>query len=129
MCLAGGFAFGHANLGRAARAHIAGGQIQHAGAIARLGHADQRAAAGLLHVVGVRGDGQYVEAHARAASFFRNSSRSTLYLKAFNLINSDHRHFVIVAAAEFRVEIDIEFLVVEIGAAAGFGEHFLGFVA
>src|SRR5437763_1088900 len=70
-------------LGRSARAHIARGQVQHASAIAHLGHLDERAAAGLLHVVGMRRDRQYVHAHARAASFFRNSRISTLHLNAF----------------------------------------------
>ena len=54
------FGFRHALLGRAARAHVAGRQIQHAGAVAPLRHADQRAAAGLLDIVGMRRDGQNV---------------------------------------------------------------------
>ena len=122
-------AFGHADFRRSARAHVAGRQIQHAGAVAGFGHADQRAAAGLFHVVGVGGDGQYVEAHTRAASFLRNSSRVHFVLEGFHVVDGDYRHFVIVAAAEFRVEVDIEFLVIEIGAAAGFGQHALGLVA
>ena len=64
----GGFGFGDALLGRAARAHVAGRQVQRAGAVAHLGHADERPAAGLLDIVGVGGDRQDVEAHGRAAS-------------------------------------------------------------
>ena len=47
--------------GGAARAHFALRQIENAGALAALGHLQQRAAAGLLHVVAVRGNGQNVE--------------------------------------------------------------------
>ena len=79
--LAGRLRFCHALLGRAARAHVAGRQVEHAGAVSHLGHADQGAAAGLLHIVGMRRDRQNVQAHARAASLLRNSFISTLYLK------------------------------------------------
>ncbi len=57
----GGVRFLQTNLGRSAAAHVAGRKIQHAGAIALLGHADQRAAAGLLHIIGVSGDGENIE--------------------------------------------------------------------
>ena len=55
------FRFFQTDLGRSAAAHVAGGEIQHAGAIALLGHADQGAAASLLDIVRVRGDGENVE--------------------------------------------------------------------
>ena len=69
--LGGDLGFGDALFGRAARAHVAGGEIEHAGAVARFGHADEGAAAGLLHVVGVGGDGQDVQVHTLASSFLR----------------------------------------------------------
>ena len=103
MCLPATSALRDALLGRAARAHVAGGQVEHAGAVARLRHADQRAAAGLLDIVGMRRDRENVEAHARAASLFRNSFISTLYLKAFAPIDRDHRHFVIVESQQLGV--------------------------
>ena len=68
---------------RTARPHIAGRQIQHARAISHIGHSQQSPAAGLLHIIRMRSNRQHIQAHARAASFFRSSSISTLYLKAF----------------------------------------------
>ena len=52
----GGFAF--AFFRRAARAHFAPGEIENPGAMPARGHLQQRAAAGLLRVVAVGGNGQ-----------------------------------------------------------------------
>jgi len=55
--------FFRAGFGGAARAHLAGGEIQDAGLVALLSHFDQRAPAGEFDVVGMRGDGENVEFH------------------------------------------------------------------
>ena len=48
-------------LGGAARSHLALGEVEDAGAMAVLGHLEEGAAAGLLHVVAVGGDGEDIE--------------------------------------------------------------------
>src|SRR5713226_1051411 len=53
--------FAGAVVGRAARTHLALGQVKDAGAVSELGHLEQRAAAGLLYIVAVSGDGQDIE--------------------------------------------------------------------
>src|SRR5580692_4278938 len=78
----GHFGFGHPLFRSAARAHLAGRQVERSGSVAHLCHADQGAAASLLDIVRMGGDCQNIEAHARAASFLRKSSMDTLYLKA-----------------------------------------------
>ncbi len=50
-------------LGSAARAQLALGEVEDAGAMAALRHLEQGAAAGLLHVVTVSGDGEDVQVH------------------------------------------------------------------
>src|SRR5258706_11561846 len=77
------FGLGYSLLRRAARAHIAGSEVEHPGAVSHLRHPDERAAAGLLDIVRMRGQGQHVEAHERASSFRSSSSTVTRYLKAF----------------------------------------------
>ena len=47
-----------AQLGRAARAHLALREVEDGGALSQLGRLDQRAAAGELDVVTMRGDGE-----------------------------------------------------------------------
>ena len=49
------------DLRRAARAHLAGGQVKNAGLVTELGHRQQRAATGELHVVGMGCNGQEIE--------------------------------------------------------------------
>jgi hypothetical protein len=51
--LAGRLRFFEPQLGRSARPHVPGSQIEHAGAIAHLGELQQRAAAGLFDIVRV----------------------------------------------------------------------------
>ena len=59
----GGGGFAAASFLGAARAHLAFGEIEDAGATAEAARFDQRAAAGELDVVRMRGDGQQVELH------------------------------------------------------------------
>jgi hypothetical protein len=49
--------------GRAAGAHFALREVENAGAVAALGHLEQRAAAGLLYIIAMRGEGENVERH------------------------------------------------------------------
>src|ERR1700682_95341 len=53
--------FTGAIVGSAARAHLAWGQVEHAGAVSKLSHLEQRATTGLLHVVAVSGDGEDIK--------------------------------------------------------------------
>ena len=55
------FRFFDAEFGCAAAAHIACGEIKNTGAIAHFDHADECAATGLFHIVGMGGDGEDVE--------------------------------------------------------------------
>src|SRR6185312_8520634 len=52
--------FAGAVVGGAARAHLAAGEVEDGGAMPLLHRFEKRAAAGLLDVVAVRGDGEYV---------------------------------------------------------------------
>src|SRR5208283_3846774 len=54
-------------------AHLSLGQIEDGGASTALGHLEQSGAAGLLHVVTMRGDGENVE-----VSGFRHGSQSRI---------------------------------------------------
>ena len=58
--------FAFADLGRAARAHLAGREVDDADALAALGVRDQRAAADEFDVIAVRTDGQQVEGRAHS---------------------------------------------------------------
>src|SRR5579871_2901641 len=64
---ASNFRLGHALFGRASRAHIAGCEIQYARAVAHFSHAQQSAAASLLHIIRVGGDGEDVQVHGNLA--------------------------------------------------------------
>jgi hypothetical protein len=55
-----------AAFGSAAAAHVSRGQIENSGAVAGKGHPQQRAAAGLLDVIRMRGQRQDVERSADA---------------------------------------------------------------
>src|SRR5438874_5968181 len=46
---------------RSAGSHFAACEVQNAGATTKVGHLEQRSAAGLLHVITMRGNGKYVE--------------------------------------------------------------------
>src|SRR5437588_8021085 len=74
----GGIGLASAISGAAARAHFALRQIEDAGAMASLRHLEQRAAAGLLHIVAVRGDGQNIE---RDAHFFLSTRKCARSLR------------------------------------------------
>ena len=50
-------------VGAAARARLAGREVQDAGAVARVHRLEQRAGAGELDVVAVGGDGQQIDGH------------------------------------------------------------------
>src|SRR5439155_22651652 len=74
------FGFAGAVLDCAARAHLALGEIENAGAVAALRHLEQRAAASLLYVVAMRGDGEDVEGrgkHGGRESIASSLPRST----------------------------------------------------
>ena len=76
--------------GTAARAHFALRQIEDAGAMASLRHLEQRAAAGLLHIVAVRGDGQNIE---RGAHFFLSTRKCARSLRVWaRAPNESRRH-------------------------------------
>ena len=53
--------FRHADLGRSAGPHIAGGQVDDAGPVSGFRHPQQRAAAGLFHIVRMSGYGEQIE--------------------------------------------------------------------
>ena len=62
--------------GDPARPHVARRQVQHARAVAHLGHLDQRAAAGLLDVVRMSRDGQHVDGGSHSDLLHQCSSRA-----------------------------------------------------
>ena len=53
--------------GAAPRSHLALGQIENPGAVSALRHLEQRAAAGLLHIVAVSGQGKNIERCGRTS--------------------------------------------------------------
>ena len=55
------FGFTRAVFHGAARSHLTAREIEDGGGAAHLRHLQQRAAAGLLHIVAVRGDGKNVD--------------------------------------------------------------------
>ena len=47
--------------GSSARSHLAAGEVENAGAATKVGHLEQGSAAGLFHVITMRGNGKDVE--------------------------------------------------------------------
>ena len=57
----GRLGFSNADGRRTARPHVTRGEINDAGPVARFRHAQHRAAAGLLHVIRMRGDREKIQ--------------------------------------------------------------------
>ena len=78
------FRFASPIFGRASRAHFPLCQIEDAGAISAVGHFEEGAAAGLFHIIAVRGESKNIECHHGETS---STSSSSLAFRQVYLIS------------------------------------------